>query len=57
MCFEFEALYWAKVAEEELRKKEALRQQSQRVRAADKSGSGRSRDDALEPLEQDPLAV
>jgi hypothetical protein len=25
MCFEFEALYWAKVAEEELKKKEALK--------------------------------
>jgi hypothetical protein len=23
MCFEFEALYWAKVAEEEMKKKEA----------------------------------
>lgn len=25
MCFEFEALYWAKVAEEEMKKKEAER--------------------------------
>jgi hypothetical protein len=50
MCFEFEALYWAKVAEEELKKKEALKQ-AQRAGAAARGGS---RDDEPEPLREDP---
>jgi len=29
MCFEFEALYWAKLAEEEEKKKQAEKQQPQ----------------------------
>ena len=55
MCFEFEALYWAKVAEEELRKKEALKQRdAQRAKPAARDDS---RDGVLEPLQEDPLVA
>jgi hypothetical protein len=35
MCFEFEALYWAKVAEEERRKKEEEQKQKDEAAAKD----------------------
>lgn len=50
MCFEFEALYWAKIAEEELRKKEDLKKQEalRMQNAHDKSRGS---------LQEDPLVV
>ena len=33
MCFEFEALYWAKIAEEELKKQKEQKQKEQAVPA------------------------
>lgn len=54
MCFEFEALYWAKVAEEELKKKEDLSKQE--ARRAAEAKRDKSRDNIPDPQE-DPLVV
>ncbi|HUF20745.1 MAG TPA: hypothetical protein VMP00_08315 [Burkholderiales bacterium] len=50
MCFEFEALYWAKVAEEEMKKKEAEKSGQKTIPADD------GRDRKPQPHEE-PLAV
>lgn len=54
MCFEFEALYWAKLAEEEERKKEAEKQH--------KAAQGRAANTTAKPqqrpaYDKDPLPV
>ena len=54
MCFEFEALYWAKVAEEELKKKEDLRKQE--AQRAAEARRDKSRENIPNPQE-DPLVV
>jgi hypothetical protein len=50
MCFEFEALYWARVAEEERKRKEAEKQAKQ-VKPADKKPQEQP------AYEEDPLPV
>lgn len=47
MCFEFEALYWAKLAEEEQKKQEA----EKLAKAAEQKPQGRP------AYEEDPLPV
>jgi len=46
MCFEFEALYWAKLAEEEEKRKEAERRNAQAAKPKDQPA-----------YEEDPLPV
>lgn len=55
MCFEFEALYWAKIAEEELQKKEDLRKQE--ALRAHSAARDKSRDKNPDSLQEDPLVV
>jgi hypothetical protein len=47
MCFEFEALYWAKLAEEEEKKKEAEKQRK----------AGEAKPQRQPAYEEDPLPV
>jgi hypothetical protein len=47
MCFEFEALYWAKLAEEEEKKKEAEKQRK----------AGEAKSQRQPAYDEDPLPV
>jgi len=50
MCFEFEALYWARVAEEEMKRKEKEEQQRLQERAAAEQRKP-------QPSDQEPVPV
>ncbi len=49
MCFEFEALYWAKLAEEEEKKKEAEKQR--------KAAEAKTKPQRQPAYDEDPLPV
>jgi hypothetical protein len=47
MCFEFEALYWAKVAEEEMKKKEAEKNGQSPVVAGEQQNKHQPREEPV----------
>ena len=57
MCFEFEALYWAKLAEEEEKRKEAEKQRKAAQGRGSEAGRTTAKPQTEPAYDEDPLPV
>jgi hypothetical protein len=57
MCFEFEALYWAKLAEEEEKRKEAEKQRKAAQGGASEAAEATAKPQRQPAYDEDPIPV